>query len=140
MRLSWLVAAALLGFVTQVRSQEAAPVAQADLDLAVKRGSIATLAPLCKMRDEKWAEDLRRAAMQDATRATMPDDPSLKSASGSDLAAGALGFADAEALEDFAEASPLVACGKLAHDPGLQAADRRVADYRKDLARTQRVW
>ena len=45
---------------------QAAP-SQAALDDAVRLGTVATLAPLCGMRDEAWSFDLRRAAVMDAT-------------------------------------------------------------------------
>jgi hypothetical protein len=112
----------------------------AELDTAIHRGTLASLAPLCHLRDEPWAEDLRRASVQDITHAKTPDDPTLQSAPGSNLAANALGFADAEALEDFAETSPEAACAKLAADPGLPDADRRVAAYRTSLTATHPLW
>jgi hypothetical protein len=111
--------------------------ARSDLDLTVRRGGLATLAPLCGMRDARWAQDLRKAAIQDATHAPEPDEPSLKGAAESDAAVSALGFADTEALEDFAAQSPKVACANLARDRGLADADLRVEKYRRDLARAQ---
>ena len=45
-----------------------------------------------------------------------------------------------EALEDFAETSPEAACAKLAADPGLPEADRRVAAYRNSLTATRPLW
>ena len=108
---------------------------QAALDDAVQLGTVATLAPLCGLRDESWAFDLRRAAILEATRAPTPDDPALRSAPGSDLAIGALSFADAEALESFAEASPTATCDPLRGDPELARADGVVQAFRALKAR-----
>lgn len=143
MRAPCLLAALLLAAAIPrhaTAQPNAPPTGQSDLDLAIRRGGLATLAPLCGARDDHWAEDLRRAAMQDAAHAAAPDDPALHSAPGADLATAALGFAEAEALEDFAETSPQAACAKITADPGLPEADRRVAAYRRDLAATHRVW
>ena len=96
----------------------------------VRLGSIAALAPICGLRDQRWAEDLRRAAIRSATRAKAPDDPALKAAPGSDLAASALSFAEAEALESFAEAPAAQTCTPLALSPDLDQADRAVSEFR----------
>ena len=105
-------------------------VTDAALDDAVKLGEVATLAPLCGLREEAWSFDLRRATILDATRAPTPDDPALAAAPGSDLVTGALSFAEAEALESFAEAPPAATCGKLAGSMDLHRADAMVAGFR----------
>lgn len=97
----------------------------------VQLGALAALAPLCGLRDEAWAADLRRAAIQSATRRPQAhDDQALKAAPGSNLAIGALSFAEAEALENFAEAEAARTCEPLAHNPGLRRADAMVRDFR----------
>ncbi len=107
------------------------------LDEAVRLGTVAALAPLCGLRDEGWAFDLRRAAILDATRTGQPDDSALKAAPGSDTVVGALSFAEAEALESFAEAAPGQTCGPLARDPELFRADGLVAAFRELRARVK---
>ena len=101
---------------------------------AIQLGAVATLAPLCGLRDEGWAEDLRRAAMQSATGTTAHDDPALLAAPGSGLAAGALSFAEAEALESFAEAPAEASCRPLAANPDLARADAAVRGFRGQVA------
>ncbi len=108
---------------------QAAP-SEAALDDAVRLGTVATLAPLCGMRDEAWSFDLRRAAVMDATRAPQPDDETLRRVPGRDLAVAALSHAEAEALEAFAEMPASDTCGPLAHDPELARADRAVQAFR----------
>ena len=103
---------------------------QAALDEAVKLGTMAALAPLCGLREEAWAFDLRRAAILGATRAPSPVDPALKAAPGSNLVISALSFAEAEALESFAEAPAAQTCAPLARDPELERADRIVQAFR----------
>lgn len=103
---------------------------QAALDDAVTLGTVATLAPLCGLREEAWSFDLRRATILDATRAPTPDDHALATVPGSDLVTGALSFAEAEALESFAEALPTATCGPLAGSMDLHRADALVADFR----------
>jgi hypothetical protein len=83
------------------------------------------------LRDAAWAADLRRAAIQAATRSHAHDDPGLQAAPGSDMAIGALSFADAEALESFAEAPAQETCGPLAHSTGLDQADGMVRGFRQ---------
>jgi hypothetical protein len=97
---------------------------------AVQLGTVATLAVLCGLRDDGWAEDLRRAAVQSATGTDAQDDPGLKMAPGSNLAVGALSFAEAEALESFAEAPPESSCRPLAANPDLTRADDIVRAFR----------
>jgi len=56
---------------SQAAPSQAAP-SEAALDDAVRLGTVATLAPLCGMRDEAWSFDLRRTAVMDATRPRSP--------------------------------------------------------------------
>ncbi|MBV8095960.1 MAG: hypothetical protein JO110_22565 [Acetobacteraceae bacterium] len=116
------------------RSEPALGPSESQLADAVRLGTVATLAPLCGLRDEPWAEDLRRATVQSATGAKAYDDPALKAAPGSNLAIGALSFAEMEALEDFAEPSGASSCGRLAADPELARADDIVRAFRDQLA------
>jgi hypothetical protein len=76
-------------------------------------GAIATLAPLCGLRDEVWSTDLRHAA-----------------GSGNQIAA-ALGYGDMEALEDFAADKPEATCSALGHNPALGRADAAVDAFRR---------
>lgn len=97
---------------------------------AVQLGSVAALALVCGLRGEGWAADLRRAAIQSATRSKAHDDPGLKAAPGSNLAVGALSFAEAEALESFAEAPAAATCKPLAASAELRRADATVREFR----------
>ena len=110
---------------------------QAALDKAVRLGTIAALAPICGLREEGWAFDLRRATILEATRTTRPDDAALEHAPGSQIVVGAMSYAETEALEDFAEAPAAVTCGPLAHDPGLAQADAIVEAFRNLKAGTK---
>jgi hypothetical protein len=104
--------------------------AQAPTDELLRWGTLATLAPLCGVRDETWAFDLRRAELQSAIGSKRFDDPALKSAPGSDAAMAALSYAEAEALEDFAETSPERTCVPLANSPDLGRGDEIVRAFR----------
>jgi hypothetical protein len=104
---------------------------EAQLAQTVQIGTVAALAGVCGLRDESWAADLRRAAIQSATGTALHDDPALHAAPGSGLAIGALSFADAEALESFAEAPAAETCGPLAHSKGLDQADGMVRSFRQ---------
>ena len=94
-------------------------------------GAVATLAPLCGLRDEAWSSDLRRAATQTATGSTAFDDTALSRAPGSDQAAAALGYGDMEALEDFAADTPAATCASLRGNAALGRADAAVAAFRR---------
>jgi hypothetical protein len=83
--------------------QAASGPSQAAIEDAVRLGTVATLAPLCGMRDEAWSFDLRRATLVDATLALQADDETLRRIPGRDLAVAALSHAETEALETFAE-------------------------------------
>ena len=111
-------------------SDAAAGPSEDQLADTVRLGSIATLVPICGLRDESWAADLRRAAIQSATRSDAHGDPDLKRAPGSKLAIGTLSFAEAEALERFAQASTAATCEPLAISPDLDQADRMVLRFR----------
>ena len=104
---------------------------QDSLDEAVRLGTVAALAPLCGLREEAWAFDLRRAAILEATRTDRPEDPALKHTPGSELVVGALSFAEAEALEDFAEGTPDKTCGPLRGSADLARADGLVERFRE---------
>jgi hypothetical protein len=146
MRAAWMpalviVIAALVAIaparVARAQSREStAALSSAAMDLTVRRGTIATLATVCSMRDAHWAEDLRKATIQDATNAPAPDDGTLKSSPSSNQATSALGYAEMEALEKFAEKAPDATCPSLAYNPDLSEGDRRVAAFRRDLAAT----
>ncbi|MGI4942428.1 MAG: hypothetical protein ACRYHQ_17995 [Janthinobacterium lividum] len=103
---------------------------QAALDDAVRLGTMATLAPLCGVRDEPWAFDLRRAAILRSTGTNRPDDGALRTAPGSTLVQGALGYAETEATENFAEQAPEATCGPLADSTELRDADAIVQMFR----------
>ena len=103
---------------------------QAALDDAVQLGTVATLAPLCGIRDEPWAFDLRRAAILRSTGTHQPDDGALRTAPGSTLVQGALGYADTEATENFAGKAPEATCGPLAGSTELRDADAIVQMFR----------
>lgn len=97
-------------------------------------GAVATLAPLCGMRDEAWAADLRRAAMQTATGSAATDDSGLSSAPGGNQVVAALGYGDMEALEDFAADTPDATCAALRKNPALLKADAAVDAFRRRRA------
>ena len=80
-------------------------------------GAVATLAPLCGLRDETWSADLRRAATQTGTDAAR--------------VAAALGYGDMEALEDFAADKPEATCSALRTNPALKKADAAVDTFRR---------
>lgn len=129
--------AALAGIPASAAGQGKAGPDQAALDDAVRLGTTATLAPLCGLREEVWAFDLRRAAILRATRTDRPDDEALRAAPGSTLVQGALGYAEAEALENFAEKAPASTCGPMASSPELRDADAAVQDFRTLKAANQ---
>ena len=103
---------------------------QAAVDEAVRLGTVAALAPLCGLRPERWAFDLRRSAILEATRPERPDDSALRSAPGSETIGNALSYAETEALEQFASAAPAETCAPLAIDPDLARADAMVEAFR----------
>ncbi len=120
----------LLAALPAVRPALGAGPDQAALDDVVRLGTTATLAPLCGARDEAWAFDLRRAAILRATRTERPDDDALGAAPGSALVQGALGYAEAEALEDFAAKPPVTTCSALNGSRELRDADAAVQAFR----------
>ncbi len=105
-------------------------LSQADIDEAVRRGTIATLAHICGLRDEAWAFDLRRSTILDATHAARPDDETLRQVPGNQLITTAMTYAETEALEDFAESAPAVTCEPMKRNPELARADKIVHDFR----------
>ena len=108
---------------------------QEQLDKAVRFGAIATTTPLCGLRDQGWAVDLRRAELQ-AIGAGSGTDPARRRLR--DRAGAALSYAEDEALESFAEAAPEATCTRLAHNPDLADADKMVAAFRTGVG--QPVW
>ena len=80
-------------------------------------GAVAALAPLCGLRDDGWARDLRAAG--------------LESLRGSGEAKAALGYGEMEALEDFAADGKVESCAALARNPALGLGDAAVAAYRR---------
>lgn len=122
--------ALIVAAVLAAAPAQAGEITERQLDELMPLGSLAALAPLCGIREEGWAFDLRRAAIQSATRTQRHDDPGLKAAPDSGLAVSALSFAEAEALESFAEASPATTCERLDQHPDLPQADRMVRDFR----------
>jgi hypothetical protein len=101
------------------------------IDDTVRLGRVMVIAPLCGLRDGAWAADLRRGALQQATQSPATDDAGLKAAPNAGLAEGALGYAESEALEDFAAAPPDATCLKLPDSAELAEADRVVEDWRR---------
>lgn len=116
--------------ITCVLAGPAVAQAQGTPSELLRFGSVATLAPLCGLRDEAWAFDLRRAEIQSVTRSPRFDDQALRAAPGSDAAIASLSYAETEALEDFAEAPPDQSCGTLARSPDLTGADEIVRAFR----------
>jgi hypothetical protein len=107
-----------------------APAGQSIADGATF-GAVATLAPMCGLRDEAWSADLRRAAMQTATGSAATDDATLSTAPGSSQVVAALGYGDMEALEDFAADKPEATCAALRKNPALGKADAAVDAFRR---------
>ncbi len=106
---------------------------QAQIADTVEIGGLAALAPLCGLRDEAWSADLRRSTIQSATGTAGHEDRALQAAPGSNLVVGALSYAEAEALESFAEAPAAVTCGPLASNPALTRADAMVRHFRAEV-------
>jgi hypothetical protein len=115
---------------TAAPTETAAPTGQSIADAATF-GAVATLAPLCGLRDEAWSSDLRRAAMQTATGSSVTNDAALSQAPGNNQVAAALGYGDMEALEDFAADTPAVTCASLRGNPALGRADAAVDAFRR---------
>lgn len=124
----WMLMAVCLA--SPVSAQAPVGPSQAALNEVVRRGTMAALAPLCGLREEAWAFDLRRAAILEATGTTRLDDPALHDAVGGPLVISALSYAETEALESFAEASPGSTCGPLRSSPELAQADAVVGAFR----------
>ncbi len=122
-RLAVVALALMLGASGSVR-------AQGTQDALLRWGALATLTPLCGLRDEAWAFDLRRAELQAATKSERSDDEALRRAPGRAEAEAALSYAETEALEQFADAPPERSCVPLARDPALGEADEIVRAFR----------
>lgn len=105
---------------------------QEQLADSVELGGLAALAPLCGLRDNGWAADLRRSAIQSGTGMSAHDDTALKTAPGSNLVIGALSYAETEATEDFAE-TPAATCSAVASSPVLSRADEMVRRFRAGM-------
>jgi hypothetical protein len=118
MRIPAQIATLALAFAT---SAIAAPSADQLAEVATF-GGLAATAPLCGLRDESWAADLRRAALQSVAGVPASRD--------ANLAAAALGHGDMEALEDFAGRAPEASCEKIRTDPALPRADAMVGAFR----------
>ncbi len=128
-----LLVAALAVFPALANAQT-----QRQLDTSVRFGAIATVGPLCGLRDGQWAVDLRRAELQamGADIGPGPVDPERQRLH--DRAGAALSYAEDEALEDFASEAPDATCTPLAKDPDLARADQMVAAYRSGAG--QPLW
>ena len=123
---------ALLSLVWMpVASAQTTPSLGQSLADAATFGAVATLAPLCGLRDEAWSADLRRAAAQAATGSTATDDAALSRAPGGGQASAALGYGDMEALEDFAAGTHAETCKSLRDNAALGRADAAVDAFRR---------
>jgi hypothetical protein len=126
----FMLAMLSIAWVSGAGAQTQSPSGQSLAD-ATTFGAVATLAPLCGLRDEVWSLDLRRAAMQTATGSAATDDAGLSHAPGGGQAAAALGYGDMEALEDFAADTPDEICASLRQNPALDRADAAVGAFRR---------
>ncbi len=109
-----LLAAALPTAAAEQTESELAEVAQL--------GGLAATAPLCGLRDDGWAADLRGAAL-----AAVPAETEQEK----NRAQAALAHGDMEAIEDLADRSAPVACAALGRDPALARADDMVGAFRQ---------
>jgi hypothetical protein len=136
--LRWMCGVAMVvAMAGLARAQAPEPIGidEAGLRGVARYGAIATLAPLCALRDQDWGEDLRQAMVQEATGADVHDADDLRQAPGQQLAVAALGYADTEALEDFAEDTPGRTCDTLRANPDLRRADDHVRAWRQRIGR-----
>jgi hypothetical protein len=124
----FVVTVLLILWVSNARAQALTGQSVAD---GATFGAVATLAPLCGLRDEAWSSDLRRAAIQTATGTAATDDAALSAAPGANQIAAALGYGDMEALEDFAADTPSATCQALRKNPALGRADAAVDAFRR---------
>ena len=111
-----LAVAMLWSCAALAQTAKSDPQAVAD---AATFGAVAAQSSLCGLRDEAWAEDLRRATQM------LPADH--------DHLVAALGYGDMEASEDFAADTPAVTCPALQANPALARADAMVAAFRAHL-------
>jgi hypothetical protein len=107
----WLAGLSLAGAST-ARAQT---TGQAIADAATF-AAVATLAPLCGLRDEAWSADLRQAAMQGGAQSKQVE--------------AALGYGEMEALEDLAADKPEATCAALRQNPALRRGDAAVEAFR----------
>jgi hypothetical protein len=128
----WLIGAAVV--TTLIASNARAQQSTAVLQDAENLGTLATLAPLCVLRDDSWAEDLRRATIGAATGTEAKDDASLHDAPGANVIISVLGDAEHEALEVFTEEPGGKTCTDVANAPDLARADRMVKAFRAGRA------
>jgi hypothetical protein len=118
-----------IAFVSAASAQTPLAADQSVADAATF-GAVATLAPLCGLRNEARASDLR-AAQQAVTGSRATDDDGLSHAPGNGRAVAALGYGDMEALEDFATDRPAATCAALKANPALGRADATVDTFRR---------
>ena len=130
MRRVWAIVFIVAAFSARAQTPAAGGSGQA-LAEATTFGAVATLAPLCHLRDEAWSADLRRAALRAATGSTSTEDADLVGTPGSGQAGAALGYADMEALEDLAADTPAKVCESLRVNPALGRADTAVDAFRR---------
>jgi hypothetical protein len=124
----FVLAMTVVAWVSAAHAQKPAEQSVAD---GATFGAVATLAPLCGLRDESWSSDLRRAAIQTATGTTATDDAGLATAPGANQIAAALGYGEMEALEDFAADTPAATCAALRTNPAVHRADTAVDAFRR---------
>ena len=98
------------------------------LDAALRFGAIATIGPLCGLRDPAWGDDLRRAELR--AMGVLREAGRRPQQRRADVADAVLSYAEDNALETFAEGPPDHTCRPLAENPDLAWADQMVAAYR----------
>jgi hypothetical protein len=113
-----------------IQTSAAAETTEERLAEVARLGGLAAVVPLCGLRDDGWAVDLRLAAMQSITGRPEPNDSGHASRD-QNLAAAAVAHGDLEATEDFAERTPAASCEALRTDPALPGADAMVGEFRQ---------
>jgi hypothetical protein len=111
---------------------------QLQLANSLRFGAIATISPICGLRDSRWAADLRRAELQAMGAGPHPGQSDPAQQRLADRAGAALSYAEDETLESFAGAPPEATCVPLAHNADLARADQMVAAFRAGIG--QSVW
>jgi hypothetical protein len=120
--------APMIALIAALASHAALAEADEDRLASIARfGGLAAVAPLCGLRDDGWAVDLRHAAVESATGSAETATPTVEA----NRAAAALGYGDMERLEDFAERAPAASCERLRTDPDLARADALVGAFRQ---------